>query len=102
MSMPILLRPQTSCTGLIKELEEALLLQSRISQLQHPQSRVLKALRHFFEEPWHILSGTAKSFLDEKNDLIALKSPGEVDYLSNFLRQHLDQQVRALKGPSSR
>lgn len=75
--------------------DEALLLQSKISHLRQPQARVLVALRHYFQVPTHILLGKAKKFLDNQDDLVSLKSPVEVDYLSDFLRRHLVGNVRA-------
>ena len=71
-----------------QQLDEALLLQSQIAQLKHPDNRVLEAVTHFFQRPHPILGGKAKEFLNNKNDLIAIKSPGEVDFLSRWLRQH--------------
>ncbi|KAK2603127.1 hypothetical protein N8I77_009607 [Diaporthe amygdali] len=72
----------------IKEYQEALLLQSKIAHLRQPKERVLVALRHFFQIPTHLLLGKAKKFLDNKDDLVALK-PQEIDYLSDFLKHHL-------------
>lgn len=70
-------------------MDEALLLQSRIAQLKHPQPRVLVALRYFFKIPYPIIHGKAKDFLDDKKYLLAIKSLAETDYMSDFLRRHL-------------
>ncbi|KAI0437240.1 hypothetical protein F4803DRAFT_539522 [Xylaria telfairii] len=72
----------------IKEYHEALLLQSQIAQLHRPNKRVLDTLRHWFKKPEPMLGGEAKKFLDDKNDLVALKPAAELDYLSQFLRCH--------------
>lgn len=53
-------------------------------------------MTHFFQKPYHILGGKAKRFLDDKNDLVAIKSPGEVDYLSSWLRRHWMYDVSLL------
>ncbi|KAK3390116.1 hypothetical protein B0H63DRAFT_464808 [Podospora didyma] len=73
---------------LLREYHETLLLQSQVAQLKRPESRVLAALRNFFQSPHHILGGKAKSFLNNSADLVALKTPAEVDYLSSFLRRN--------------
>lgn len=75
-------------------IDQALLLQSQIAQLKHPQSRVLAVLRDWLKTPYAILHGKAQDYLElNKNDLVALKSPAEMDFLSVFLRRHLDQNV---------
>ncbi|KAI1112021.1 hypothetical protein F5Y14DRAFT_442888 [Nemania sp. NC0429] len=72
----------------IKEYHEALLLQSQIAQLRRPNGRVLAALRRWFKQPEPMLGGAAKRYLDDENDLVALKPAAEIDYLSQFLRRH--------------
>ncbi|KAI0855357.1 hypothetical protein F4860DRAFT_519960 [Xylaria cubensis] len=72
----------------IREYHEALLLQSQIAQLHRPNRRVLDTLRHWFKKPEPMLGGEAKKFLDDENDLVALKPAAELDYLSQFLRRH--------------
>ncbi|ORY70317.1 uncharacterized protein BCR38DRAFT_362064 [Pseudomassariella vexata] len=72
----------------LKEYHEAILLQSQIAQLKHPEKRVLSAVKHFFEKPHPILGGKAKKFLNDRQDLVSLKTPVEADYLSSFLRRH--------------
>ncbi|KAI1150520.1 hypothetical protein F4825DRAFT_397815 [Nemania diffusa] len=72
----------------IKEYHEALLLQSQVAQLHRPNQRVLDTLRHWFQKPEPMLGGEAKKYLDDENDLVALKTSVELDYLSQFLRRH--------------
>ncbi|KAJ2987250.1 hypothetical protein NUW58_g4612 [Xylaria curta] len=72
----------------IKEYHEALLLQSQVAQLHRPNKRVLDTLRHWFKKPEPMLGGEAKKYLDDENDLVALKTSIEHDYLSQFLRRH--------------
>ncbi|KAH8165669.1 hypothetical protein CIB48_g2578 [Xylaria polymorpha] len=72
----------------IKGYHEALLLQSQIAQLHRPNKRVLDTLRHWFKKPEPMLGGEAKKFLDDENDLVALRPAAELDYLSQFLRRH--------------
>ncbi|KAI0102158.1 hypothetical protein GGR51DRAFT_562829 [Nemania sp. FL0031] len=72
----------------LKEYHEALLLQSQIAQLRRPNKRVLETLRHWFKRPEPMLGGEAKKYLDDENDLVALKTSEELDYLSQFLRRH--------------
>ncbi|KAH9908518.1 hypothetical protein F4778DRAFT_350218 [Xylariomycetidae sp. FL2044] len=72
----------------LKTYHETLLLQSQVAQLHHPENRVLAAVKHFFERPHHILGGKAKNFLNSPIDLVVLKAPAEVDYLSNVLRRY--------------
>ncbi|KAF4487272.1 hypothetical protein CGGC5_v005024 [Colletotrichum fructicola Nara gc5] len=72
----------------LREYHEMLLLQSQIAQLKHPENRPLAAARHFFEKPYHILGGKAKSFLKDSSDLVTLRNPNDMDYLSRFLQRH--------------
>jgi ABC-type taurine transport system ATPase subunit len=79
-------------------LDEALLLQSKVASLKQPESRVIEAVRHFFNRPQHILGGKAKALFDKKatnnfNDLVAIKPSGENDMLSSFLRRHWRHKV---------
>ncbi|KAI0904330.1 hypothetical protein F4823DRAFT_216548 [Ustulina deusta] len=70
----------------IKEYHEALLLQSKVAQLQTPSQRVLRAVKQmFYQDGFTVLEGHAREYLDA-NDLIALKSP-TTDPLSNYLRK---------------
>lgn len=85
-----------------QRLDEALLLQSQIANLDRPSSRVLTAFRNWFngknrypkscgENP--ILTGRAKSMLDDEKDLAALRPPTDKDALSRFLQDHWPFQV---------
>ncbi|KAI1144875.1 hypothetical protein F4825DRAFT_475448 [Nemania diffusa] len=75
----------------MKEYHEALLLQSKVAQLQPPSGRVLRAVKQMFSHGGHtVLDGRAKDYPDA-DDLVALKSP-TIDHLSNYLRK-----VRATK-----
>ncbi|KAJ8123427.1 hypothetical protein ONZ43_g621 [Nemania bipapillata] len=73
---------------LLTSIDEALLLQSQVAQLHRPNKRVLETLRHWFKKPEPMLGGEAKKYLDDENDLVALKTSIELDYLSQFLRRH--------------
>ncbi|KAL4948176.1 hypothetical protein BDW69DRAFT_189508 [Aspergillus filifer] len=68
--------------------DEALLLQSEITKLKRPNKRVLEAYRHWFLKPFPVLGGFAKRALDDTDDLVALSTLPEGDYLSMFLRRH--------------
>ncbi|KAI1124716.1 hypothetical protein F5Y10DRAFT_280023 [Nemania abortiva] len=81
----------------IKEYHEALLLQSQIAQLHRPNRRVLDTLRHWFKKPEPMLGGEAKKYLDDENDLVALKTSVELDYLSQFLRRHWTVNTEATR-----
>ncbi|KAI0105089.1 hypothetical protein GGR51DRAFT_560693 [Nemania sp. FL0031] len=70
----------------MKEYHEALLLQSKVAQLQSPSGRVLRAVKQMFsQDGYTVLDGRAKDYLDA-DDLVALKSPA-IDHLSNYLRK---------------
>jgi hypothetical protein len=69
-----------------------LLLQSEIAKLRKPDKRVLDTYKQWFLEPHPPLGGQAKRFLDNEDDLVALKV-SETDYLSQFLRRHWPVQV---------
>ncbi|KAI1282655.1 hypothetical protein F5Y07DRAFT_194321 [Xylaria sp. FL0933] len=80
--MELILRLRTK----IKEYHEALLLQSKVAQLQAPSGRVIRAVKQMFNQGgFPVLDGQAREYLDA-NDLVALKSP-TTDPLSNFLRR---------------
>ncbi|KAF2242886.1 hypothetical protein BU26DRAFT_534434 [Trematosphaeria pertusa] len=72
----------------IREYHEALVLQSQISNLDRPSSRVLSTFRSFFSKPSTIVSGKAKHMLDDAEDLVALRPPADTDPLSRFLRDY--------------
>ena len=75
--------------------DEALLLQSEIAKLKRPNQRVLDAYRQWFKKPYPALGGQAKTFLDSLNDLVALNTSLEADYLSLFLRRHWPAKASA-------
>ncbi|KAI2616358.1 hypothetical protein GGR54DRAFT_243778 [Hypoxylon sp. NC1633] len=82
----------------VKEYQNALLLQSRISQLPAPNGRVLGALRQMFtEKGFPFIDGKASGYLNEKKDLVALKQPTG-DALSNYLRKALAVQTPEADG----
>ncbi|KAI8632379.1 hypothetical protein F5Y19DRAFT_462826 [Xylariaceae sp. FL1651] len=72
----------------LKEYHEALLLHSQIVNLHRPNQRVLGALRTWLYQPFPLLGGKARRFLEHKTDLVALKEAVNGDYLSSFLRRH--------------
>jgi ABC-type taurine transport system ATPase subunit len=74
-------------------IDEALLLQSEIVKLKHPNSRVLDTYKHWFQKPYPVLGGITKTALDNPDDLVALNSLPEGDYLSNLLRRHWPSTV---------
>jgi hypothetical protein len=49
-----------------------------------------------------IISGRAKDFLSDKNDLVALRKPDDQDYLSQFLQNHWVFQRRRTSDPLDR
>jgi hypothetical protein len=69
-------------------IDEALLLQSEIANLKRPNSRVLDTYKHWFQKPYPVLGGLAKTALDNTEDLVALNTLPEGDYLSTLLRRH--------------
>jgi hypothetical protein len=75
--------------------EEALLRQRDIAHLERPNDRGLNAYRHGFKLPRPALLGVSKTFLDNSDDLVALKSSPESDYLSQYLRQHWPAKGRS-------
>ncbi|KAF2803327.1 uncharacterized protein BDZ99DRAFT_453601 [Mytilinidion resinicola] len=83
--------------GRIKEYHEALLLQSQVAKLERPSNRVIEAFRIWFDggkpkqgnpKPDPVLGGRAKYVLDNEQDLVALKTPADDDFLSRFLQDH--------------
>ncbi|KAI1739569.1 hypothetical protein F4680DRAFT_422000 [Xylaria scruposa] len=73
--------------AILKEYHEALLLQSELANLKRPNKRVLDAYRQWFKKPYPALGGQAKTFLDDSNDLVALKT-SETDPLSLLVRRY--------------
>ncbi|KAL3495319.1 hypothetical protein BJX62DRAFT_246055 [Aspergillus germanicus] len=74
--------------GTVKEYHEALLLQSEIVKLKRPNSRVLDTYKHWYQKPFPVVGGIAKTALDNADDLVALNTLPEGDYLSTLLRRH--------------
>ncbi|KAL3473022.1 hypothetical protein BJX99DRAFT_234338 [Aspergillus californicus] len=72
----------------IKEYHEAMLLQSAIAKLKRPHNRALETFKHWFQKPYPALGGLAKTIMDNTEDLVALNSLPECDYLSMLLRRH--------------
>lgn len=66
--------------------DEALLLQSRVAQLEKPSKRIIEATRDIFQEGGcAVLEGEAEQYL-EADDLVALKSSTH-DPISKLLRK---------------
>ncbi|KAF2804458.1 uncharacterized protein BDZ99DRAFT_397802 [Mytilinidion resinicola] len=81
----------------MKEYHKALLLQSQVARLDRPSNRVVEAFRIWFDggrpkkgnpKPDPVLGGRAKYALDNEQDLVALKTPADDDFLSRFLQDH--------------
>ena len=88
-----------------------LLLHSQIAELKGPRSRVLFALRDYVEgnalrstemEAMPIISGRAKDFLSDKEDLVALRRATEEDVFSKLLQDHWAFQKRRDNDPLDR
>ncbi|KAF2033187.1 hypothetical protein EK21DRAFT_98475 [Setomelanomma holmii] len=76
---------------------DVVVLQAQITAIRRPDSRPVLAFRDFLEgkvlpsklaDPMPLISGRAKAFLDDDNDLMALARPIEEDHLSRFLQDH--------------
>ncbi|KAF1990513.1 hypothetical protein K402DRAFT_304702, partial [Aulographum hederae CBS 113979] len=64
---------------------------SQIADLGHPRDSALRSLRSYMnneDETQILLSGRAKSMLDDAADLAALRPPKDADLLSRFLQDH--------------
>ncbi|KAL2808849.1 hypothetical protein BJX63DRAFT_407710 [Aspergillus granulosus] len=76
----------------MKGYHEALVLQSSISNLRRPRTRVFKALQNWFsggsQGKSAILNGRAATLLDDPQDLVALRTPADEDVLSRSLQDH--------------
>jgi hypothetical protein len=88
-----------------------LLLQAQVADLKPPSTRVLNTLRDYVEGKWFksgslqtmpIISGRAKEFLSEKEDLIALRRTADEDFLSRVLQDHWAFQKRKTSDPLDR
>ena len=73
---------------LLKCLDEALILESKIIALQPPDSGALRAFRNWFFTVIPVLWGRDKNLYDDTNDLVTL-APTETDRLNAFLQRHL-------------
>jgi len=88
---------------LLTRLDKALVLQSQVAKLDRPSSRVIETFRIWFDggkqenggrKPDPVLGGQAKHVLDNEQDLAALKTPADDDFLSRFLQDHWPVTVR--------
>lgn len=86
----------------LKEVDEALILQSQVASLGQPSNRALRFFMRWFQgdsrdlkgaKPFPIIDGEAKKMLDDDDDLAALKVPEDDDRLSQLLRDHWPLQV---------
>jgi hypothetical protein len=89
---------------LLTRLDKALVLQSQVAKLDRPSSRVIETFRIWFDggkrkyggpKPDPVLGGQAKYVLDNEQDLAALKTPADDDFLSRFLQDHWPFTVSA-------
>lgn len=78
-------------------LDKIIVLQSQVAAMRKPNKRPVNAFRDFLrgsaflsksENAMPLISGRAKAFLDDENDLVALNKLDEEDYLSRFLQDH--------------
>ncbi|KAH7086523.1 hypothetical protein FB567DRAFT_603571 [Paraphoma chrysanthemicola] len=97
--------------SLLKNYYEAVTLQSQIAAMRRPENRPLNAFRNFLEgritsgksaKALPLISGRAKAFLDDENDLMTLAKPIEEDYLSRFLQDHWLFRKRKTDDPYDR
>ncbi|KAL3490637.1 hypothetical protein BJX62DRAFT_251850 [Aspergillus germanicus] len=76
----------------MKNYQEALMLQSTVSNLRHPRPRVFAAFQEWFsggsQGKAAILNGRAATMLDDPQDLAALRTPADEDVLSRTLQDH--------------
>ncbi|KAF1849761.1 uncharacterized protein K460DRAFT_399873 [Cucurbitaria berberidis CBS 394.84] len=96
---------------LLKDYHEAICRQSQINGMNRPRERPLSAFREFVDgsafkdedgSPMPIISGRAKAFLNNPDDLVALTKPEEDDYLSRFLQDHWLFRKRRTADPLDR
>lgn len=73
--------------------DETLKLQSEIAAMHRPEERALRAMRNWLEQPWPVLGGRSRHFLEDETDLVSLKVPAEADFLSKRLRACWPGQV---------
>ena len=78
-------------------IDEALLQQSQIAGLSRPRDVALGVFRNVFDGHKEInakmLSGSAKHMLDDGEDLVSVKVPGDRALLAQFLRNHWPHKV---------
>jgi hypothetical protein len=88
--------------------DEALLLKAQIAAFKRPSNRAYSAFSSYIAGNTTggvrlpIISGRAKTFLQDRDDLVALKKPVEEDALSRLLRDHWTFQRRATEDPLDR
>jgi predicted nuclease with TOPRIM domain len=80
-------------TQILTRIDETLLLQSGVAGLHKPRDNAVSAFRDYLkgtayraetDKPMPLISGRAKAFLDEEDDLVSLAKPIEEDYFSRF------------------
>jgi hypothetical protein len=85
-----------------------LVLQSQVARLSSPRQGTISAFREFLDgidengQPIPLISGRAKLFLDEEDDLLTLAKPIEEDYLSHMLLDHWLFKKRTTTDPFDR
>lgn len=93
------------------QADETLILQSQIANFKQPSARVTSTFREYLEgntfkgktlQAMPIISGSAKGFLSDTTDLIALRVPDDQDFLSTFLQNHWAFRKRQTKDPFDR
>lgn len=68
--------------------DEALPLQSQISRLDKPSTRLLRIVSDYLNKPQPIIYGRAQNMLDDPSDLVALRAPLDTDHLSCLIRNY--------------
>ena len=89
-----------------READEALVLQSQVAQFKRPSGRALTTTRAYMDGGTGLrsdgskilpaLGGIAKDALDNEDDLVALRSHDNTDYLSRVLRRHWPTKVTGI------
>lgn len=74
--------------ALLTRPDETLVLQSQISHLRRPSQRALTAFKEWLNNPFPILGGRSKHFLDATDGLVALTAQRDSDSISNLLRRY--------------
>ena len=89
----------------LTEAEEALILQSQVTNLDRPGDRVVNAFHGWLngicrdpggkkEDP--VLGSRDMYVLDDKEDLVAMRTPADKDLLSRFLQNNWPVRVTLL------